>query len=105
LSVTGDWTVAKTPIGELSILADYYLQDSKYSQANLPAYRIGGYGLLNGRVSLTDIPMGIGNNWKLSAFAKNLTDEVYYLDYFPTVQGTAILGEPRTFGLELSVEY
>jgi iron complex outermembrane receptor protein len=65
---------------------------------------IGDYGLLSARLTLSDIPVGFGN-WRLSAFGKNLTDKEYYIAHFNGGLPSAIFGDPRTYGLELSFEY
>ena len=69
-----------------------------------PRYVIGDYGLLNARLTLSDIPVGPGN-WRLSLFGKNLTDTEYYIAHFNGGLPAAIFGDPRTYGLELTFEY
>lgn len=105
LNLAADWDIAETSIGRFSVFVDYALQSSKYTQANLPTYKIKGYGILNGRASLSNIPTGFGGDWKFSVFGKNLTNKVYLRDLMPTIVPVSIIGDPRTYGIELTVEY
>ena len=56
------------------------------------------------RLTLADIPVGVGN-WRVSAYGKNLTDKEYYVFHGNSGLPGAFYGEPRTYGLELTFEY
>ena len=104
LTASAEYRFPETPIGTLTASVDYFLK-SKVSSATADArYVIGKYSLLNARLTLSDIPVGLGN-WRLSAFGKNLTDKEYYVAHFNGGVPSAIFGEPRTYGLELTFEY
>ncbi len=61
-----------------------------------------GYGTLDGRVTLTSPEKG----WTVSAYAKNLTDEVYRTNIIVFFNDEmSSYGAPRTYGMELSVPF
>lgn len=93
-----------SPIGTFAIYADYFTKSRYSSSTSDPRYIIGDYGLLNGRITLSDIPVGFGN-WQLAVFGRNLTDKVYYADHFNAGVPSAFFGQPRTYGVELSFKY
>ena len=104
LATSIEYVFPETPIGLLTANVDYFMQSKKSTSTDDPRYIIGDFGLLNARLTLSDIPVGFGK-WRLSAFAKNLTDKEYYIAHFNTGLPGAIFGEPRTYGLELIFEY
>ncbi|WP_240334306.1 TonB-dependent receptor [Sphingobium estronivorans] len=104
LTTSVEYVFPETPIGVLTANVDYFMQSKKSTATADPRYIIGDYGLLNARLTLSDIPVGFGT-WRLSAFGKNLTDKEYYVTHFNTGLPGAIFGEPRTYGLELVFEY
>jgi len=93
-----------TSIGQLRANIDYYHQGLITTSTSDPRYKVHGYGLLDARLTMADIPIG-GGEWKLSAFGRNLTDKEYYISHFNTGTSSAFFGQPRTYGLELSFEY
>ena len=104
LTTSLEYRFPDTPIGILTANIDYFLKSKVSTSTAEPRYVIGDYGLLNARLTLSDIPVGFGN-WRLSAFGKNLTDEEYYIAHFNGGLPSAIFGDPRTYGLELTFEY
>jgi iron complex outermembrane recepter protein len=104
ISTNIEYVFPETSIGRPSIYVDYYMQSKKRTSSADPRYVVGDYGLLNARVSLSDIPVGIGS-LKLSAFGKNLTNTNYYIAHYQGAVPAAIFGEPRTYGLELSLNF
>jgi len=94
----------ETPIGTLTAYADYFFQDKKHTSTIDSRYIVGDYSLLDVRLTLADIPVGVGN-WRLSAYGKNLTDKEYYVFHGNGGLPAAFYGEPRTYGLELTFEY
>ena len=104
LTTSLEYRFPDTPIGILTANIDYFLKSKVSTSTADPRYVIGDYGLLNARLTLSDIPVGFGN-WRLSAFGKNLTDEEYYIAHFNGGLPSAIFGDPRTYGLELTFEY
>jgi iron complex outermembrane receptor protein len=66
--------------------------------------------LLNGRISLNEIPLGCCEDSKLrvSLWGKNLTDEEYRnwgIDFGTLGWAGNVYGEPRTYGLDVVYEY
>jgi iron complex outermembrane receptor protein len=104
ISTNLEYVFPETSIGRPSIYIDYYMQSRKRTSSADRRFVIGDYGLLNARLSLSDIPIGIGS-FKLSAFGKNLTNTTYYIAHFQGAVPAAIFGEPRTYGLELSLNF
>ncbi len=77
----------------------------KESQADLegnPLYAIPAYGLWNGSVGIESLD----GRWELTAWGRNLTDE-YYWTAVASNANTVVrfAGQPRTYGLTLSVKY
>jgi iron complex outermembrane recepter protein len=70
---------------------------------NLPYETQGGYTLVNGSLTLR-----AQKGWEVEAFADNLLDQKYLLDFGNTGKSfgmpTTIRGEPRTFGLRFKVD-
>ncbi|RJF85808.1 TonB-dependent receptor [Sphingomonas cavernae] len=69
------------------------------SATNSRFAQIAGYGLLNVRFGVRSDD----DQWDLSVWARNLTDENYFLTLSPANTGavTALVGEPRTLGVTL----
>jgi iron complex outermembrane receptor protein len=63
---------------------------------------IPGYGLLNARLTLAEIPVGDGK-LSVSLWSKNLTDRHYI--YVNSGAGAIAFGEPRSFGANLTYAY
>jgi len=93
-----------TPVGRLSANANYTMQSDKFTNATITGgrYVVGDYGLLNARLALTDIPGLAGV--RAALWARNLADKEYYLMQFNIGRPGAIFGEPRTYGIDLSME-
>ncbi|SFR90494.1 iron complex outermembrane recepter protein [Sphingomonas jatrophae] len=82
--------------------ADWQHRSSFFTSFNLAADSLApSYDVVNARIGLRDAAAG----WDLSIFARNLFDEDYYsiinASAFNTGQSSAILGDPRTYGLTL----
>lgn len=104
ISTNIEYIFPVTPIGQPSIYIDYYMQSKKNSASGDSRYIVGDYGLMNARFSLSDIPIGFGH-FKASAFAKNITNTTYYVAHYQGYVPAAIFGEPRTYGLELALNF
>ena len=106
--------------GELRARLDYSFNDDHYvydDPANAEATKVEAYGLLNGRVSIADMPVGNGQLLEIGFWGKNLTDEEYRLTGIPVVAvdfgtfdtqvvgGANYYGDPRTFGADLSFKF
>ena len=99
------YDLPRTPIGQLSANLNYTAQSDKYTNATITSgqYIIGDYGLLNARLTLADIPGVKGVH--ASLWGRNLTDQNYYVMQFNVGRPGALFGEPRTYGIDLSVEF
>lgn len=96
----GDW--------EVSLLPEYVRRGRTYlTPNNDPDGRVSPYGLWNLRVGVSPA----GGPWRLTLWGKNLGDKVYETRLFDSFnqdlvgQKFIILGEPRTYGLELRVDF
>lgn len=104
LKASAEYQFEATAIGRPAVFLDYYFQDRKRSSSTSAGYIVGSYGLLDARVTLTDIPVGTGD-WSLAVYGRNLTDKEYYVDHFNAGVPSAYFGDPRTYGLEMSVRF
>jgi iron complex outermembrane receptor protein len=81
-----------------SYRSEYYtaISNSRYSQ-------VDGYGLLTARIGLRRQD----GRWDASVWAKNLTDEDYFITLSPANTGlvTGVVGEPRYVGLTLRTSF
>ncbi|QYU69849.1 TonB-dependent receptor [Leptolyngbya sp. 15MV] len=93
------------PFGQLTANANYTMQSDKFSSSTISggAFIIGDYGLLNARLTLAEIP-GL-EQFRVALWGRNLTDKEYYLFQFNVGRPGAIFGEPRTYGLDVIVEF
>lgn len=102
-TAAADYSSPETSIGKFDINVNYAWQDRYFAIANDPRYLVAPNGLLGARVSLSKIP-GLG--WlKVAVWGRNLTDRSYFASYFPAGVPGAIMGAPRTYGLDLSVQF
>jgi iron complex outermembrane receptor protein len=103
LDVTYD--LPRLPIGQLTANANYTAQSDKFTNATIGGgkYIVGDYGLINARLALSDIPGLPGV--RAAVWGRNLADKEYYLMQFNIGRPGAIFGEPRTYGIDLSVEF
>lgn len=88
---------------ELVLFGQYTYRDATYAgQENLPTQELEVRRLLNARVSLE-----IGDRWVVSAFGNNVLDEDYLTNQTRDFFGTRFVerGDPRTYGLEVSVHF
>jgi iron complex outermembrane receptor protein len=93
-----------TPIGLFSVLVDYAWQSEKYNSPNGRGYRTDDYGLLNARLNLADIPVGEGQ-LRAGLWGRNMEDKEYYVDFFNGGTPSAVFGEPRSYGIDVTNEY
>lgn len=96
--------------GVLSIRGDFYTASSTYfSNLNdtiIPGSEIDSYTLLNFRGELGEIG---GSTMSIAAYVKNVADEEYIRGGLPlggTIGSNAVIvGEPRTFGAEVTYTF
>jgi len=106
--ISADYRIPLDGVGELSLFGEYQVRGRSYlTNNNDPDGRVGPYGLLNLRASL----QSEDGRWRLSIWGKNLADETYKQRLFDLAnqdqvgQKFIVLGEPRTYGVELKVTY
>ena len=92
--------------GEIYLNADYAHRSGFYSTYNLAIDSwIDGYGIANARLGFRPG----GGRFDLSLFARNLFDKTYLSvvnpSAFNTGQSTAILGDPRFYGMTLKASF
>jgi iron complex outermembrane receptor protein len=97
-------------IGLLSFRGDFYHSDKTYF-SNLndtigPGTELDSYELLNFHLALDEIA---GSQFSVTAYLRNATDEEYERGGLPlagvTATNATIIGEPRTYGLELTYRF
>ena len=101
--------------GTLSVRADYTYK-SKVHYNVLPGAPFSpfdadiaapGYGLLDGRIMLANVPLGAGEA-TFSLWGKNLTNKVYRasgIDFGSLGFAVNIYGEPRSYGLDVKFKF
>jgi len=102
------YTVPGVLCGNLTARLDWTYTDDRvvYTEPlqNLHS-QLDAYSLLNGRLTLADIPLGNGS-MKVAAWGKNLLDEDYRMSTIPFIIWTvSYYGAPRTYGMDLSYEF
>lgn len=101
------YTFKGLPIGDARMRLDYrWLDDHFVGVINDPTTNIASYGLLNARLTLSDIGADHAEGLSLSVWAENLTDVEYTvaasnLRVFTVNQW----GDPRSYGMELTWQF
>jgi iron complex outermembrane receptor protein len=102
-----EYEFAQTSFGNFTAAVNYNYQARAYASSNDKRLILPDYGLLDARLTLSDIPVGKAN-LRLSLWGHNLTDKEYLLFQgsvgLPTSAG-AIYGEPRSYGLDLTASF
>lgn len=110
-AINGRYTLSMGSKGsELAFSANYVWQDdSKLSEVADPAgliYTQKAYGVLNGRIDFSNIA---GSNISAGAYIRNATDKFYATGYsdLSASNGISVItpGEPRTYGVDMRVEF
>ncbi|GAA0315285.1 hypothetical protein GCM10009087_27150 [Sphingomonas oligophenolica] len=108
------WAEITSPIdpavGQLALRGEVYAQSGQYfsnaADTIAPRTRLPGYALVNGRLSLNDIG---GSKLSAAVFGENLLDKQYFVGGMQLAvalgQNGAVVGKPRTYGVELSVKF
>ena len=120
-SFTLDDVLARTGNGVLHATLDYRYTDAFYlyvypfvqtvpPQQLAPNTRVKPTGILNARLSLSDIDLGHGVSGEVALWAKNLTNRAHIdniIDFGPGFGNlrTANYSEPRTFGVAFTARW
>lgn len=97
-------------LGEVSLRGEVYAQTAQYfsnaAASIAPDTRLPGYALVHARLDWRGIA---GSDFSAALFAKNLTDKAYFVGGMTLAaalgHNAAAVGEPRTYGLELSYRF
>lgn len=92
------------PFGELTANLGYSWQGERIASSTDKRYVIDDYGLLNARLSLSNVAMG-GGELRLALWGRNLEDKQYYASHFNAGTAGAFFGEPRSYGIDVTYEY
>lgn len=100
-----NYDLPPTPAGTFSANVNYTMQSDKFVSSSISSgkFIVGDYGLLNARLTLADIP-GV-DGLRVGLWGRNLTDQEYYVTQFNIGRPGALFGEPRTYGVDLSIEF
>ncbi|HQW09279.1 MAG TPA: TonB-dependent receptor [Steroidobacteraceae bacterium] len=115
VSLLADAKFARTAWGELRGMADYSYTSAFFAypyqlttvdptRATAANTEVEGYGLLNLRLTLADIPLGESGTGEFALWSRNVTDEqppVNFIDFGPGFFANYTLAyyqEPRTYG-------
>lgn len=104
-SIVVDYALPPLSFGTLGFNASYNFVDDR-TQQNAATFR-DDYDLLNVRLSLTDIA-GLGGEWRLAAWGKNLQDsdyEVFTLGNLPQAERAVIWADGRTYGIDVTYQF
>ena len=96
--------------GEVALRAEVYNQSSMYfsnaSDSLTPDTELPSYTLVNLRASWDQV---LGSQFSAALFGKNVTDEEYFVGGMPLGaslgHNAAVVGEPATYGVELSYRF
>ena len=97
-------------IGRISLRGEIYAQGKQYFSNTYdslgPDTKLPSYELVSARL---DWKQMLGTKFSSALFGKNLTDEEYFVGGMTLASAlghnAAAVGEPRTYGLELSYDY
>jgi iron complex outermembrane receptor protein len=97
-------------IGKFILRGELYGQTYQYFSSSFesitPGTKLPGYVLFNGRLDWNNIQ---GSGISASLFGKNLTNKTYFTGGIPLGASlgvnSAVIGEPRTYGVELSAKF
>lgn len=109
-SISGEQRLGRIGEAPITLALSYAWQDKVVATApyiERPGARIGAYGLLNGRLSLTELSLG-GPSVDIAVWGRNLTNKHYVIDSvgsFPWSTNMKAYGEPLTAGVELGLRF
>jgi iron complex outermembrane receptor protein len=97
-------------LGEIGLRGEVYAQSEQYfsnaAASIAPGTRLPSYELINARLSWNEI---LGSGFSAALFGKNLADETYFVGGMTLAaalgHNAVAVGEPRTYGLELSYRF
>lgn len=86
---------------------NYSWRSSQFSSITPdPLAKMPSYGLLDGRIALTEIELGRGTTLEVAAWGKNLTDKEYLVSAINLgILTLGQYGDPRSFGGEVRIRF
>ena len=105
-SVDIEYNFPSLGFGELTANVSYSWQDEMFVNSTIDQgeFITNDYGLLNARLTLSEIAMPSGD-LRIALWGQNLRDEEYYASHFPAAVPSAFFGEERTYGIDVIYEY
>jgi len=94
-------------VGRLEASLNYSWRSSQFSSITPDTLaKMPSYGLLDGRIALTQIELGGGTTLEVAAWGKNLTDKEYLVSAINLgVLTLGQYGDPRSFGGEVRIRF
>lgn len=97
-------------IGDMRLRAELYSQSSMYfsntAKSIAPGTRLPGYELINARFDWNNV---LGSQFSTAIFGRNLANRDHFVGGMPLGaslgHNAAVVGEPRTYGLELTYNF
>ena len=90
------------PVSEARSRADFCDDQLALANTNFGEVLVEGYGLLNARLSLSELEM-LGGSWQFALWAKNVQDRDSVSYAIGATSFTFLM--PRTYGAELVLEF
>lgn len=108
-SLNVDWAIASFDWGQLDLHADWSYNDDYVPYTN-PSQnatsQMDSYDLLNASLILSEVEVGSDMSVRVAAWGKNLTDEEYRVNTIPFgFWTTSYFGEPRTYGVDVRLNF
>jgi iron complex outermembrane receptor protein len=105
-TLSATYTAGHFSIGDLNIYGELSARSDLYLATLADSKPTGGYFLVNGRISLSSIPLGGRGKLEFGLWGYNLTDRLYNAAQF-SGPPTEIMAqnEPRTYGLDVLLRY
>ncbi len=108
-NISAEYTFLRSQFGELTARLDYSYIDDYVPYVNPEqnaTSKIKGYGLLNGRLTLSEVRVGENSNLQIALWGKNLLDKDYRINTVPFGPFTvSYFGDPRTYGVEATLNF
>ena len=101
-----DYSFTGIQFADTRLSVDYSWQDDKFTGSNIKdgRYIVDAHGLWNARFSMADI-RALGGSIDVALWARNITDEEYYIAHFNALFPSAVFGDPETYGLDITYNF
>lgn len=94
------------PFGDLMANLNYSHQSTTLNATKSNGvYEFPGYGILNGRLELSKIPVVGDGDLSIAIWGKNITDAKYWFINGSLFGGYRAWGEPRSYGIDLRYKF